>query len=122
MQSFGDSKIQYFDINSAFHGHRFCERGHIFDDQINKSDKVYLWNNPARLFISQEEYAAASNSGSNGYIARTLHPTQDAHKAMGDIISQHLKSYYKGTGGNTIVLPNPCPTGCTCFELGTSCT
>ncbi|KAF1834014.1 hypothetical protein BDW02DRAFT_647904 [Decorospora gaudefroyi] len=57
-----------------------------------------------------EDYSDAS-SGSNGYIARTLHPTQDGHKAMGDIISQHLTLIYR------------CPSGCTCFASGfISCT
>ena len=190
MDSFGDPKIQYLDINPVFQGHRFCEPGHTFADQLNGSKNVYLWNSPARQFVAirngadtkvyeagsdasdtthppspptdelsylldypegepqlvdgawvtvyrdpkdashsmeirvtPEDYSDASSGGSNGYIARSLHPTQEGHKAMGDIISQRLAQIYGRTNDNTIALPSPCPLGCTCFKSGfQSCT
>jgi hypothetical protein len=179
--SFGDPKIQYLDINPVFQGHRFCEPGHSYSDQLNGSRNVYLWNSPARQFIEMrngadtrvyeagadpsdttrppppptdefsyllnypegapqlmdggwvtlyrdpadashsmehrgtpEDYSDASSDSKNGYIGRTLHPTFDGHKVMGDFISKRLAQIYGRTDDNTITLPKPCPLGCTC--------
>lgn len=41
------SKVRFIDIDSHFSGHRFCEPGSNYQEQINKDthfDKVYLWN------------------------------------------------------------------------------
>ena len=67
-------------------------------------------------------------SGStDGRIARTLHPTQDGHKEMGDLIVEALKKNYRpdGSGPPPTTPPKPpqpettvpgfnCPSGCTC--------
>lgn len=51
-ESFNDPKIQYIDINPAFNDHRFCEKGHSMWDQLNWSNKVHLWNNPAKWWVT----------------------------------------------------------------------
>ncbi|KAI4952425.1 hypothetical protein J4E91_002895 [Alternaria rosae] len=65
-------------------------------------------------------------SGSkDGRIARTLHPTQDGHKDMGDLIVEALKKNYRPDGTSPEPSPaapaepssttsTPCPAGCTC--------
>jgi len=67
-------------------------------------------------------------SGSkDGRIARTLHPTQDGHKEMGNLIVEALKKNYRpdGSGPEPPSQPKPpqpettvpgfnCPAGCTC--------
>ncbi|CBY00480.1 hypothetical protein LEMA_P016100.1 [Plenodomus lingam JN3] len=48
VESYNDEKIQYIDINPAFHQHRFCEPGHSRLAQFNWGDDVWLWNSPGR--------------------------------------------------------------------------
>ncbi|KAF2028051.1 hypothetical protein EK21DRAFT_102129 [Setomelanomma holmii] len=50
-EGFNDPKIQYVDVDPAFEGHRFCEQGDRYRDQINWGSKVYIWNSPARWWV-----------------------------------------------------------------------
>jgi hypothetical protein len=154
VESFDDDRIQYVDIDPAFQGHRFCEKGHSKLDQYNWGNKVYFWNNPAKWITiirnGKEETTydplngalppqdiidklkdhvdgiprmerdsfvltwnnpaypdfvmewkgvikdfEASGSDGGGLVARTLHPTEDGHREMGNIIVQQLKRHYK---------------------------
>ncbi|KAH9864340.1 hypothetical protein J1614_010274 [Plenodomus biglobosus] len=70
---------------------------------------------------TQDYVLAGSNGG--GSIARTLHPTQSGHAAMGDIIIQILEQYYGRTDDTTVILPTPnCPFGCDCSGIVPVCT
>jgi len=178
VEEFNDDKILYIDINPAFEGHRFCEPGHSWYDQLNYSKKVFLWNSPGRQFVDvkdgndlktyelgsgtplpqdvfdklishpegqpklenglwistfrdpqhpelsmewkarPEDLGPAGGVG-DGYKARTLHPTEDAHRAIGKIINQRLAQIYGRSSNPTIVLPpSTCAPGCTCSESG----
>lgn len=157
VESFGDDKIQYVDIDPAFEGHRFCEKGHSRMSQYNWTRNVYLWNNPMkwatvirdgdeektydilngelppqdiidklntfedgvprqegdtfiltwRNVIDYPELVmewrvrpqdfAESGSDLGGLKARTLHPTQDGHREMGNIIIRQLERHYGRT-------------------------
>jgi hypothetical protein len=46
---------------------------------------------------NQESKVGLSNGG--GLIARRLHPTQDGHRAMGDIVVKRLEQIYKNIKG-----------------------
>ncbi|KAF2190071.1 hypothetical protein K469DRAFT_747330 [Zopfia rhizophila CBS 207.26] len=52
VEMFQDSKIQYIDINTAFHMHRFCEPGSTWSDQLNWNNNVWIWNSPGRWWIT----------------------------------------------------------------------
>ena len=60
-------KVRYIDIDSAFSGHRFCEPGSNYNEQINTDtnfDKVYLWNlNYPWQITGQGAPSAAAASG-----------------------------------------------------------
>lgn len=159
-ESFDDRKILFIDIDPAFDGHRFCGAGDSIWDQLNYSDKVWIWNNPAKwwptitmgkevteykseppprtLFNqlyqyghgppkSEGEYSTVTftdpehpevkmewkgkpadeiNVANGGSIARTLHPTQLGHKAIGDLIVEKLKQIYSIEGGCTSAFAN----------------
>ncbi|KAF1934566.1 SGNH hydrolase [Clathrospora elynae] len=176
-ESFNDVNIDYIDIDPALQGHRFCEPGQSKYDQLNWSNKVYLWNSPGKWFLTVKEgdhietYDADTDSSpsedtfnmliehpegeprqegddyilafrnpsvpditmewkitpqgsgnTGGSIARTLHPTQDGHNRIGQIVTQRLSQFYSRSDNPTIILPPnppaPCPLGCTCGSSG----
>lgn len=57
----------------------------------------------------------------NGSKARTLHPTELGHKAMGEIIIQRLKQVMQGSK-DPAILPRLCLSGCTCNGAVPLCT
>ena len=71
-----------------------------------------------------EPQPLGSGSGNtNGRIARTLHPTQEGHKEMGDLIVEALKKNYRTDVTSPVptapaepssTTSTPCPAGCTC--------
>jgi hypothetical protein len=154
VESFNDKKIQYVNTDPAFEGHRFCEPGHSWLSQLNYGNDVWIWNSPARLWVTikigdvvttyepdvgpppptslieqllqhrdgnprtEGEYSIVTFRDPNnsditmewkaktqdiilgptnggGSVARTLHPTQDGHQKMGDIVVQRLEQIYK---------------------------
>lgn len=61
------NKVRYIDVDSGFSGHRFCEPGSNYNEQINTDthfDKVYLWNlNYPWQITGQGAPSAAAASG-----------------------------------------------------------
>lgn len=88
-------------------------------------EDVYVFHNPDFPQLTMEFRARVDGSDldtqNGGKIARTLHPTQDGHKAMGDIVSKWLAIYHGRTSG-PIQLPGSCPAGCKCNGIVPVCT
>ncbi|KAF2828722.1 SGNH hydrolase [Ophiobolus disseminans] len=181
-EHYNDPKIQYIDIDTAFHQHRFCEPGDDYRDQLNYGDKVYIWNNPAKMSITVKnendvktyesntetpppqdivdklkyheegkrriesdqwianfrdpqhpeltmewkypvgELGPYGSESKDGLIGRTLHPTQEGHRDVGNLIVQRLRQIYGRTDGRGILLSFLCPLGCTCCDGISTCT
>ncbi|KAH8726885.1 SGNH hydrolase-type esterase domain-containing protein [Phaeosphaeriaceae sp. PMI808] len=96
VESFNDEKIQYVDINPAFEGHRFCEKGHSKLDQYNWGSVVYFWNQPAKLFITIKDGAGKKTYNiSNGDL-----PPQEMVDRL-----KTLQSGEPRQEGDTVILP-----------------
>lgn len=62
------AKVRFIDIDSHFAGHRFCEPGSNYKEQINTDthfDKVYLWNLNYSWQITGQGAPSAAAAGGN---------------------------------------------------------
>ncbi|KAL6722230.1 hypothetical protein ACLMJK_001337 [Lecanora helva] len=87
------SKVRYIDIDAGFSGHRFCEPGSNYKEQINTDthfDKVYLWNlNYPWQITGQGAPSAAAASGN-----------VSAQEAQDAFAGQGVTAWSSGGGGN----------------------
>ncbi|KAL8711275.1 MAG: hypothetical protein Q9225_007137 [Loekoesia sp. 1 TL-2023] len=86
------AKVRYIDVDSRFAGHRFCEPGSNYQEQINKDthfDKVYLWNLNYPWQITGQ--GAPSPAAAEGNV--TAQEAQDAFNG------QSITAWNSGSGG-----------------------
>jgi hypothetical protein len=112
---------------------------HRTDEPIKEEEgfSVLNFENPEFPELKMQWYIQPQGSADpNGYVARTLHPTVDGHKDMGNLIVQFVRQHYRpspvslapgqtSTPPPTITLPaplSPCPAGCTCNGIVPLCT
>ncbi|KAI4709928.1 hypothetical protein J4E89_005158 [Alternaria sp. Ai002NY15] len=114
-------------------------RGHPEGESVQQDEyTIITFRNPEEPNLSMEVKVepqplnGGSGSGNaNGKIARTLHPKQDGHKEIGDVIVAALRKNYRPDESAPEPPTNPskptqppqpettvpgfnCPTGCTC--------
>ena len=87
------AKVRYIDVDSRFSGHRFCEPGSNYNEQINTDthfDKVYLWNLNYPWQVSGQGAPSAAAAGGNV----TAQEAQAAFNGGG------VTAWSSGGGGN----------------------
>ena len=104
-------------------------RGYPEGESVQQDEyTITTFRNPEEPNLSMEVKVepqplnGGSGSGNiNGKIARTLHPKQDGHKEIGDVIVGALKKNYRPDESapeppqpETTVPGFNCPSGCTC--------
>jgi hypothetical protein len=52
IEGYNHRKIQYVHIDPVFQGHRFCEEGYAWFEQINYGSRLHIWNSPARFWLT----------------------------------------------------------------------
>jgi hypothetical protein len=102
----GDEVKTYDPVNGSYPPQDIIDKLADAVDGIPRQEGEYYiltWRNPKYLELSMEwkvrpqDYNADSDD-LGGLRARTLHPTEDGHRDMGNIVIQHLQRHYKRTG------------------------
>ncbi len=86
------AKVRYIDVDSGFAGHRFCEPGSNYNDQVNTDthfDGVYLWNLNYPWQVTGQ--GAPSPQAAQGNV--TAQEAQDAFNG------QPVTAWNSGSGG-----------------------